>query len=63
MPPAKTKDEFLLAWNEHIDQLSYLLHSLPHSYFDKLKELQTELKSLVIVARDNTYSVDGVKRK
>lgn len=56
MPKAKNREEFVQAWNEHMNQLYGLVNSLPLgdqalAYLD----LDKKLRGFIEVAADATY--------
>lgn len=46
-------ERFRDRWNEHVDELSRLWHTLPDEKVSELKEAQDELRELVDAAAEN----------
>lgn len=55
MPKARSREEFVKAWNEHVKQLTALFPSLPESQWGTLKEAQAQLYALVQIASNNAF--------
>ena len=56
MPKAKSREEYITTWNEHIDQLSLIALTMDTNDYEMMKEIndcKVKLKSLVKTASVN----------